>query len=792
MTEVSHQVNKDLWLVEVPVGKTAVAKPAVQPPVHHIVIVDASGSMAYELASIRLQLKNKLPKMVAPHDLVSIGWFSGDGQADMLVTAEALADLTDFQAVNKAIDRLHDVGMTGFMDPILMIERVCGEVRKSHPNHVASAILMTDGGHNGRATRAQLLAAAEKASGGLASFAWVAFGHYADLPFLTQLGEKSGGSVVLAEDFRRWEPVLEAALKRRAAGGKKLSVPVPSVVEVLGGIAWSVKDDEILAFGIENHAFVVPPDTTSIWYLSPSKVGAVARGTLTEVAKAESKAVNPLHKSLAAAYAGVTLFGLRMKPKLVKPLLRALGDVALVEEHAVAFGRQRVASFVDHAKLAALSPSGRFHKGYDPSKVPAPDAFTVLDLIDALQSDEGNRVMLDDARFVYNAIGRGTVDAGEVVTPTEERELEKLREDARGRSVVALKALATREAEILARKRDRLVFVKDPPADGYPVSGITTNETRPNIGINVTIPGHVDLTARLAGMAPHGEVKTLVPASFPTKIIRTRSIIADGLLNVDALPVRLTSATWEVLAKHGVLPPMYFPETVVIQLATLPIINEQMTLDVTPDVIFTAEWDLTTARCAAKVHNAYKARLAPKGLGFMGVKYPADVALWLKEQGLTDGGFNPKRTDAESKDVRRIKEVDVSLKGFDSATKIKPEDVLGFMQTNAAVVAGTAAKGAKVKTLTPSQMLFVPAIEECEAALAKMSAADFVTWIDAKVAASKAKVRHLLRKMAQIKFSISVGGCWPFESLDETTATMQLGGHAVVCTLNLVEKDIPV
>ena len=58
---------KNLISVKVPKSETA----TVESVTNHILVIDCSGSMYYDLPKIRQQLKNKLPSMVKESDTVS-------------------------------------------------------------------------------------------------------------------------------------------------------------------------------------------------------------------------------------------------------------------------------------------------------------------------------------------------------------------------------------------------------------------------------------------------------------------------------------------------------------------------------------------------------------------------------------------------------------------------------------------------------------------------------------------------------------------------------------------------
>src|SRR3954471_11865640 len=88
-------------------------------PTDHIVVIDCSGSMSYELPKIRQQLKNKLSMMLKEDDTVTIVWFSGKTQFGIVVEAVALRNAVDLTGVHRAIDNyLKPIGLTGFVEPL--------------------------------------------------------------------------------------------------------------------------------------------------------------------------------------------------------------------------------------------------------------------------------------------------------------------------------------------------------------------------------------------------------------------------------------------------------------------------------------------------------------------------------------------------------------------------------------------------------------------------------------------------------------------------------------------------
>ena len=136
--------------VDVPAGQTPVASNA-----HRVFVIDCSGSMSYDLPQLRKELKQRLPILTQPGDLVSLVWFSGKHEFGTLVEALPVKSLTDLAELNKAIDKwLRPMGMTGFVEPLGEVVTVTN--KHTLPVHL---FFMTDGYEN-QNDRHDVLAAA--------------------------------------------------------------------------------------------------------------------------------------------------------------------------------------------------------------------------------------------------------------------------------------------------------------------------------------------------------------------------------------------------------------------------------------------------------------------------------------------------------------------------------------------------------------------------------------------------------------------------------------------------------
>lgn len=777
----SLKISDHLYLVTQPVSKSA-PKKKVEVATNHIAVVDCSGSMYGEIPKIREQLKKKLPKLIGENDTLSLIWFSGRGEFGVILEAEPVSTLKDLSDANKAIDRwLKCVGLTGFKEPLEETARLVERIKKKRPDSVFSLFFMSDGCDN-QWGRPDILKAVEKAAGGLAAATFVEYGYYADRPLLTQMAEKSGGQLIFAEEFDKYEAAFEACMQNRPTGAPKIEVQIPT--DAVEKVVWTRADGCLTTYGVEAGAVSVAEDTAAIFYLATSAVGTVS-GDLNGVASSRTTG-----DDFDAAYAAVSLMSVRMKPKVVLPILKALGDVALIEGFSGCFGKQKYSAFMDSAKEMSFNPKARYAKGYDPKKVPRDDAFTVLELLQLLSGDEGNRMLLDHEQFKYAKIGRGRVDSSENLTADELDQIQKLTAKiASEKSAAKIKEIQKEISAITDAKQPALKFAQDEAEakKGFPISSLTWNEDKPNVSVLVKKPGTVDVSPRLPK-----ELKGKVPEQFPTFVFRNYAIIKDGLINVKVMPVTLSKDTvsqLEAKVKDGSAPEglitTHTDGTTLLHVEKLPVINQNMVNDVDPEDFFNRQWALTKAQAAQKVYNSFHKEHLPqvKAKGFVET-YGGEASDWLKEQGITEhSGFGPKTVQAEAKDVYMAKELKVSLKGYSKLPSLKE-------------LKEQIAKG----KLNPPGELMKPFYEEVEdflksKAYTGAAAKDKVleAWLDGQKKAKTAEVRRLIYEVARTTFTLIVGQVW-FKGWkpEDNTLTVKDGSLAVVCTAEMREVEIKI
>jgi hypothetical protein len=781
-----YKITDQLFLVRQQLSRSGPPpKPALPPPTDHIVIVDCSGSMWGELDKVKTQLKNKLAALLGPKDTVSIIWFSGRGQCGLVIESETVASLPDLKSVHDRIDKwLHPVGLTGFKEPIELATKLAKKLETR--GGVRSLFFMSDGQDNQWA-RPEIMKVVGEVAAVCGSSVFVEYGFYADRPLLAAMAEKAGGAHIHCADFPAYEPAFEAAIQKRPLGGKRVQIAIEG--DPILGFAWTASGRDLLTFGVEFSNVAVPEGTDAICYLSPRPVGA-ADCVLADCVLSKTDTWEPAR---AAAYAALSLFAVRMKPDIIYPILRALGDVHFIERFAACFGKQQYSDFMDGARKAAFEPAGRMTKGWDPTKVPDDNAFTVLQLLQTLVEDDDARVFFDHPAWKYARIGRQRIDADDLLSPEDQAKVDELTA-----KLGAAKAKSARQAiqaqidAIILAAPAALKFIADPAPEGYPIANLTLNESRPNVSILVRKEGTVDLSARIAATTGIKNLDKL-PAPFPTWIFRNYAIIKDGLVNVERLPARMSGATFTKFRAAGVEMDNVVTDgatsivTAVLNLKPMPTINRSMVKTASAKDLFTLEWQLTQLAAQQKVYNSMAKEIAgPKVSRGYGVVYGAEAAEWLKAQGLTDyGGFAPSvRQTPPSGDFYLAKMLDVTLDGFATLPSIK--------DVRTAIAGGKALRGCKA--------LMAHTLGEVDKYLAAHASAPAhvrTGWLEGLQKTTTAERRGLLFKKAQAVFTIVVGQVWftEFPTLDDKTLTLPftgqgLGTQDVECTVELNEEQI--
>lgn len=703
----------------------------VRPKRNHIFVIDVSGSMYSDIPKIASHTKEKLMSSVAYGETVSMIYFSGKGQYGVIVEAFEVNALSDFQTLNKKIDGdLYARGLTGFKEPLEEVVRMTERLK--HLDGLFSLWFMTDG-YDNQWNQKDILAVCEVLSTKVASAMFVEYGNYANTDLIVKMAEVTGGTHIAAEKYVDYEPLVESYVKNGKAAPRKRvelkTIPVHGVVFT----------DNAETYQVVDGVAYVPEDADAVYYLERGGMG------VDYLPGMENKAI---YSALAV--------NAQRRTKETFDILKCLGDVRFIKAYANCFGKQAYFAFVGNVKEAIENPALRLTEGYDPSLVPAEDAPTVLDAINILMEDKDAKLHLDHEAWEYSRIGRKTVAKADVLTKEEQEEIAKL--TAGAKTPADLKVVQDRINQLANKAKAE--FVSD--TSSVSLSNLSWNEDRPNVSIKTTRHGMVRVPSNEYGIK-----------EVPSKIYRDFAIIKDGILNTKTLPVSISREAFDKLAAIGAVTGEY-AETVVVNLASLPLINRKSVKSV--NAVETFE------KAVAILHNQARNKVLTHYAKETGVKdssstlklvFGEPAAAWLETLGIRDYGFNPPSTRAESTDVYISKEMPIKIASYSSLPSLNKvnEDF------------------SKGKKLNPAAALIAKYISEVESVKAEKSESDFLEWLKNEQTQNLVEKNKLMREMSVIKFAIIVGQTW-FSDYESGDKVVSYKGVDYTVSTELVEKEV--
>lgn len=706
--------------------------------VHHLMVVDVSGSMSSDLPQLRKDLKN-LNRQMSNNDRMSVVWFSGRNQCGVLFEAEFLMTAADLERTNKAIDRwIVPVGMTGFHEPLEMIGRIA-----SQSTLPTSLIFMSDGWDN-QSSRSDLLSLVTKLASDkiFNAVAVVEYGYYADRALLAEIATRLGGSHIFAAGVNSYRDSVEDIIFTTKATPK---IDVAVDVDAIGGFVFSGTGD---TYAIQDGVASVPGDTSSLFALTENS-DALAIGN---------------DQMIGAAYIAAKLYLLRAEPKIVRSILAGLGDTYFIKQFSRCFGKQAYSKLAGELQEAATYPQLRCRDGYNPNVSTRDDLITILDLFNALGEDDLIRLNFD-----YNRIGR----------KAEAVDFDQLLAEAAA-SHATEQTEETKQA-ILKLARDASVslnFVPD-TVDGYKIDGLVMPESRANLSFRIKQWGMVKI------VDPPADFATRLPSEIRSFRYRNYAVLKDGLVNIDAIQI-LVSETTKTKIVEWVLAGRIDADLmagigdgfVEFSLSEIPISNRISSTPVTPRVLFELEYDLLQAQAAAKVWS-YAAKSGVDTSTPFSVAYGVDVADWLKSHGLTAGGWSPKTRQAKSTDAYMARELYTRIKGYSALPSVA--------EVQKQMAAGKVGKPAKL--MEPHLI----ALHDLETSGQFQTPELIAAEIERKAKMFKLWAKTAQSRLCKIKFAMILNGTWLAGcTMEQTQFDIELDGETHQCTIEQRMIEVPI
>lgn len=714
---------------------------------NHIFIVDVSGSMSGELSLIRKQLKNNLSTIMNEGDTITIIWFSGRWDCGILKEEVEVRSLKTLEDLNNAIDRwLKPIGLTGFLNPLVLTKEVIGRIKKNRPDSIFSVVFLTDG-YNNDSPYEEVLKTLKELEPELAASAFIAYGYYADEQRLTQMASVVGGEKISSSNFEEFEPFFNKRISSITSGGKKIVVDITD--PFLYDFAFSITGNGgVILYDIQKGehgaSIMVGGDVKEIYFFSPLAIG-------------------PENRPETALYAAVYVLSDKLKNDDAEKIFYVLGDNFYYRQLLGSFGKQKLNAFKSSIKECIGDFAKRYPAGRGAITPVADDAYCLMNLINDLGAIDDCLFLPSRPEFVYNRIGRKRVQKGDNLSDEDQKRLSEAKDVKEAQAIL----------DELAAKNVELKFIKSENNAGTAFHNLVWNETRANVSVLVRTEGSVELPKNQWGL------KTV-----PSFRHNNYTLIKDGIVNVEKLPVT-RSQKLEALLVSNKIKFDVIDDVVVIYLNSLPIINKAMIKAISANSLARQEWELLKIQGLNKVYGYYRKLLFPKESKTFIESYGKECADWLKEIGITDyNGFSPKTEIQESDDFYMSVRLATKIKGVSSLPKV--EDVAAKLKSGAA--------------LKPSEWLLKSALEEYEAQLStplfmsltpELQTASMKEYIISRSNKLNQNKRELLQNIAETKFSIILSKKWmsEFKSFDENTLILNLDGFDLTFMFDLGEQE---
>lgn len=723
------------------------------PPLTHVVWIDCSGSMWDELPLIREQLKNKLPIMVRPEDSVSLGWFSGRGEFGFIQERIKIDSVKDLSTLNSLIDRfLRPQGLTGFTDPI---EKT---VESYSEEDNVSFTFATDGHHN-QGSFDKVLEACSKLAKKIVTATIIEYGPYCNHSGLQSMAETLGGTLIYAEDFPKFDSILEAQFK--ATSSKRTTLNIPD--QPYKGIVFGITEKGVVSYKPEDNGDVfVGKDETLYWVTeaqSPDNKPKRLEGNHTEFLSVLSVLVN------------------KGDSKAVKRMLTSVGDYELFEKYSKAIGKQALLSFSELLSERIKNGTGLYRGGFHDRMQLDENEYCLMDFLEDL-SETDSFIKIDSPDFKYKRAGVKSVAKVQKVL-NKAKYMELLDAYISSQKDVDPEDLAEKSKELLEQSYDEKhppKFEYIYPVEGVSVNNLVFNSEIPNTSISVTLP----VVVKFDEEPPFG-----IPQEFESFKIKNYMIIKSGLKNVSTLVLRLPKDLFTKCVNKGLIPNRYKwdPNTFyVVNLANLPITNISRCKQVSCQELAEKEVTILNTKAKQKVYKYFLDKYFQSTLNKSNSfeeAYTVEGSLWLKEQGITSyGGFNPKTESAKAGETYQVQKIETSIKGCSSIPAVK--DVLARV-----------AEGKKLNYLQNLMNEYYNTLDSeikaKEAILNKETILDFLR--DEAKAQDKA-IRKANIEVAQSKAALVLGQTWfsDRESVDDNKAT----AFGLEVTFKLLDADVAI
>jgi hypothetical protein len=343
-----------------------------------------------------------------------------------------------------------------------------------------------------------------------------------------------------------------------------------------------------------------------------------------------------------------------MKYDVTEALLAYTRDSKFIDMYCNSYGKQKLFEFQQELLKAVYYRElrGPFNADYKPN----PKAYCVLDLLEDLQSTD-TRIRVASPYFTYNRIGAKS-EVKQELTESQKESLSKTKTKLQVDKIQK----EVEESGVKMQMVDR----------GYPISNFTWNEDRANLSALMQIDVELELPKNNVGLSK--------VTSF---VFRNYTIIKDGVLNVNSLPIEISESTWKKLFTKGLVNGTYSELTpvdkdhrfTILDISSLPIVNKSRTKSVKSSVMTEEIKRLTELRFQLKYLGYLKQKFGVTSTSSMsGTDYSVEQKQYLESLNITSKGYQPKTELDKNGDFYMALALKSAVKGFSSIPKIEDID----------------------------------------------------------------------------------------------------------------------
>ena len=722
----------DLVLIEqeVKVKKVVVKKG----PINFIWIYDRSGSMTWLLPELTKQLID-LSKKLEKGNILSLGWFSGEGDFNWVFKGFKITDDSDYKALEKAIkDNSSSRNTTCFSEILQDADVVIKDL--SVFSKTFSFHFFTDGYpvvSNYQKELSSIFSAIKKIKGRIQTSMFVSYGAYFNKELMGQMAEKLGSILVSSSQILDYGLSLNRLIKLTENSEPREEIS-PLVSKPLS--VFTITDQGIVIYTPDEDGklYISPTkgDCTKVYYVSNEKPN---KKSWTKLEATDINFGDNNDQISQAMYAAALVMTQQTKSDIALEILGKIGDKAVIDSLNTAFQVEEYGTVEQTINKAIQDVSLRFPSGRDTNYLPPTDAFCVFNVLNMLLDDDESAFFPYHEKFKYERIGVAS-----------------------------------------AAKDDYAKFQADKKSK-CPFNNLTWHESRLNLSVQTRVNGTVDLKDRDGFSAKSFNL----PVPYPTFVYRNFSFVKDGHTHIKVFYITSSEGTYKEFKNKGIVVDDTFKSDKIygVDISKLPAINRKIADGKTS----------ATDLCKAALQE-HKLKAQIKALKYLkGQEVPADAkgamdgltdaqTAFLKANGVStdrDGSYSPPVTKEEPTDFYMAKFFDIALSGIATLPPVKKVQE----------------KIASGKALTPSEVLLEAGIKAWNARKGSVSGEEAkLKWFEGTIKDLQNQMKTLRATIQMNKFAVILGKKWFDEFSSRENCELTIDG--VKCIFKLGEEKVPV